>query len=80
MEQKQGLLSSGKEVSLDPVGVRNHERVFSRSFHEDHSAAAWRTGGGGGGRVPKAEKFLNIAVLEGRERRPGWKGDDGGGQ
>lgn len=43
MEQKQGLLSSDKEVGLDPIGVRNHERVFSRSFH-DHSATAWRIG------------------------------------
>lgn len=55
MEQKQGLLSSDKEVGLNPVGVRNHERVFSRSFH-DHSAAAWRIGGGGG--VAKGRKVL----------------------
>lgn len=33
-----------------------------------------------GGGLPKAEKCLNIAVLEGREWWPGWKGDDGGGQ
>lgn len=28
----------------------------------------------------KAERCLDIAVLEGREWWPGWKGDDGGGQ
>lgn len=66
-------LAYGREVGLDPIDGRNRDRVF----HEDR-AAAWRTGGWDW--MPTVETWLNIALLEGRDWWPRWKGDDGDGQ
>lgn len=61
----QNRLVCGKEVGLDPEGVRNSEGVLNRVFYKDHPAV---------GRmrrvVLKAERCLNVAVLEGRARGP----------
>lgn len=70
----QSLLVCGKEVGLDPAGVRNYERVLNRVFYKDHPAA-WRMRRV----VLKAERCLNIAVLEGRARGPKPKDGDGRG-